>query len=277
MSGRGEQTTFREEIREGLVLEQARADRAARRISDVALLGRVSKNNRVCSKQALRDAVELYPGAQVYLDHPTESEMRDRDGVRSVRDLAGRVANPRLAGDMVRGDLEVLESDTGSLVLSLAEQMPEVVGMSHRASGTVRVNDEGTQIVEGLDRVFGVELVTEPASTGGLTEALDRRRRREEAVREVLQENDLDPDRFGIFIRWASARPDGAAQARQLAAEFDRCADPRQYRGRGGGGPAAVAPERDPDEELCESARRDGGRTPVTSDTVADAHGRLFH
>ena len=54
------------------------------------LLGRISKNGRTYSDQALKDAVRLYDGVRFYLDHPTAAELRARDGSRSVLDLAGR-------------------------------------------------------------------------------------------------------------------------------------------------------------------------------------------
>lgn len=168
---------------EGQILEQARVDRRQSRIQDVALLGKVSRNNRVYSDQALREAAELYEGARFFLDHPTDTEMEERDGVRSVQDLAGRVVNARKVGEQVRGDLEILEREpTQSLVFALAEQMPQLVGNSHRARGSVRVDETGRQVVESLDHVFAVELVTEPATVGGLRESLDLSKEEEDTM-----------------------------------------------------------------------------------------------
>lgn len=169
---------IRDQVRRG-ILEGAQVDRESGRLTDVALLGRVSENNRIYTDRALEDATRLYAEAPVYLDHPTKREMRDRSGVRSVRDLAGKVVNPRRAGDQVRGDLHLLEAEPArSLLLSLAEQMPEQVGMSHRAHGEVQLDEEGRQIVQNLDDVYGVELVTDPATVEGLVESLDRRHRK---------------------------------------------------------------------------------------------------
>lgn len=164
---------FQDEYRpEDGVLTEARVQRSEGRLNDLPLLGRVSKNGRIYTEKALRDAARLYDGARSFLDHPVEGELRDRDGVRSVRDLIGKIENPRVAGDRVRGDLVLLESPHRDLVLSLAERAPELVGMSHRARGQVRQDEQGRQIVESLDKVFALELVTEPATVGGLQEAL---------------------------------------------------------------------------------------------------------
>lgn len=171
--GRAASRTFTDVYRPEVgVVQEATARREDGRLEDVALLGRISENNRVYRDQALSDAARLYRGAPMYIDHPTAREMRDRDGVRSVRDLAGRIENPRVAGEQVRGDVALLDTPVRDVVLDLAERMPQLVGFSHRARGEVRVDEDGTQVVESLDHVYGVELVSEPASTSGLFEAL---------------------------------------------------------------------------------------------------------
>lgn len=158
-------------IPEGEPLREARVDEQSGRISDVALLGRVSKNDRIYTEQAMKEAAQLYQGARVYLDHPTDRELKRRDGVRSVRDLVGRIQNPRHAGDRVRGDIDLIESPDRDRILSLAQKAPELVGASHRARGEVCVRGDGTQVVESLETVHAIELVTEPATVSGLNEA----------------------------------------------------------------------------------------------------------
>lgn len=154
----------------GEILREASVDKGTNRLSNVILLGKVSANNRTYSDRAMNDAVRLYEGAGFYIDHPTKSELRDRQGVRSVYDLAGRISNPRRVGESVRGDIELLDRHK-MLIFALAEQMPSMVGCSHRAEGTLR-QDNGTQVVESLDKVFGVELVTDPATVNGLFESI---------------------------------------------------------------------------------------------------------
>ena len=163
-----------EEVRDrGEALAEATVDRDSNVIQNVTLLGKHSKNGRTYSDKALEDAVRLYENAPFFFDHPTDREMRDRKGTRSVLDLAGRIRNPRRVGDMVRGTIEILNVQPAKdLIFALAEQMPTAVGNSHRVLG--RVKREGdTEVVEGLDRVFAVELVTDPATTSGLFESLE--------------------------------------------------------------------------------------------------------
>jgi hypothetical protein len=118
--------------------------------------------------------VRLYNHAPFYFDHPTEQQLRERKGARSVLDLAGEILNPRRVGDHVKGDLHVLEREpTSSLAFALAEQMPHRAGMSHRGRGTLRPGAPGQpDIVESLAEVFAVELVTDPATTAGLFESV---------------------------------------------------------------------------------------------------------
>lgn len=165
---------FSEQFAIGQALKEARVDRGQRLIKDVTLCGKVSKNGRTYSEQALNDAVRLYQNAPFYIDHPTDAQLRERKGVRSVYDLAGEIVNPRRAGDFVRGDLHVLDREpTIGMAFALAEQMPHMAGMSHRARGRLRPGAAGQgDVVEALEEVFAVELVTDPATTAGLFESI---------------------------------------------------------------------------------------------------------
>jgi hypothetical protein len=166
-------TRFIESYEPGLPLAEAEVNGLV--IQNVSLLGRTSLNNRVYSEQAMQDAVRLYDGAPVYIDHPTDDELDARGGIRSVHDFAGRVRNPRKVGDRVRGDIEVLDREpTRSLMLSVAKQMPEQAGMSHRARGELTRTDDGKDRVDSLLSVEAVEFVMEPATVAGLFEAVTR-------------------------------------------------------------------------------------------------------
>lgn len=167
---------LREQWAEGLVFSEATVDADAGIIRGVKALGRISANGRVYSERAMQDAVRLYDGVKVYLDHPTERESRERQGVRSVRDLVGELRQPRLAesGAGVRGDLHLLDpsSTEGRKVLAVATRMPRAMGHSHRAWGPTSRQDDGTDVVEGLERVASLDLVSDPATTRGLYESI---------------------------------------------------------------------------------------------------------
>lgn len=164
-------TELVEEWAPGEALKEAKVERETSRVLNVKLLGAVSRNGRVYSDRALEDAKRLYEGVQFFLDHPTDDELRRTKGVRSVRDLAGRVRNVRRAGQEVRGDLHLIPGGPHTdLVLNIAESMPELAGNSHRATGRVRT-ENGKQVVEGLAAVAAVEFVTAPATSKGLFES----------------------------------------------------------------------------------------------------------
>lgn len=153
--------------------EQSTVDRGDNLIRNVRLLGRQSRNGRTYTESAVRDGTKMYPGKPVFLDHPTARELRERKGNRSVTDLAGKVATARKSQDGVRGDIQVLEGNAaGQFLFAVAEQMPDIVGMSHRASGQVKRSEDGPDVVESIEDVQAVELVTDPATTEGLFESV---------------------------------------------------------------------------------------------------------
>lgn len=140
-------------------------------IENVKLLGAVSKNGHRYSDKALTDAASKYNGVPFYVDHPSDRDLREKKGVRSVMDLAGKITGARRVGDSVRGNIELLEGDPiAEKVRRIAGQMPEQAGNSHRARGPVRPTPDGN-VVEGIDMVFAMELVSSPATTKGLFES----------------------------------------------------------------------------------------------------------
>ena len=201
-----------ESVSGGRTFAEVSVDRESNMIHDITLLGRVSKNGRRYSTKAMEDAVRLYEGVRFFLNHPTAQELRDRKGSRSVLDLAGRIRRPRLVGDRVRGDLEVLSAEPGrSLLFSIAEQMPDLVGASHRASGKVR-REGREEIVTELDSVAAVELVTNPATVGGLFESIQ-----EEKMKQTKEIDLVELYEDKIFRR-SNSGPDLSATAIEEAA-----------------------------------------------------------
>lgn len=224
---------FLESAEGGEPFAEAHVDRDTRTIRNVRLLGKQSKNGpngRRYTESAINDAVGLYEGAQVYLDHPTRSEMRERDGVRSVRDLAGRITQPRKSHDGVRGDIQVLDLGEGSannpadFFFSVAEQMPEAAGMSHRARGQMTVDDEGVEVIESLDDVAAVEVVTDPATTNGLFESIAQESEENTMAVESwdeLTESELREHRPDL-VEALTEEAEQASEADKLREENDR-------------------------------------------------------
>lgn len=137
-------------------------------IKNVALVGQISRNGRRYRLEALQGGVGKYEGAKIYIDHASEND--EKQGWRSARDLAGKVLNPRFEGNKIRGDVHALNTDGGSLLFELATNAPEIAGMSHNAFGKYHKED-GVEVVESIDKVVSVDVVTEPATNNGFFES----------------------------------------------------------------------------------------------------------
>jgi len=143
-------------------------DTEKRIIKNAALVGQVSRNGRRYTVEALRGGISKYEGAKVYIDHPNESD--EKRGWRSTRDLAGKIENARFDGQKVRGDIRLINTEGGKLAFEIATNVPDIAGMSHNAFGKFHKED-GVEVVESIDRVVSVDVVTEPATNNGFYES----------------------------------------------------------------------------------------------------------
>jgi len=141
-------------------------------IRDVLILGSKSRNFREYTAPAIHKAVPLYEGVAVFTDHPTATD-RDRKG-RSASDRFGVLRSVRCvesaAGPQIRGDLHYLT--THPLSTRVAEDQLRKLnffGLSHLADGTGRT-EKGITMVESIDKVTEVDLVTNPATAMSLRE-----------------------------------------------------------------------------------------------------------
>jgi hypothetical protein len=156
--------------------EATQVDREAGVIRNVKVLGRSSRNGRVYSEAALRQAARLYEGLGVNLNHP---DRRESSIERPVQDGFGWLEGVRLGDDGVYGDLHYLRSHPHSAVIvEAAERNPRRFGLSHNAEGRVARRD-GRTIVESIESVRSVDLVQNPATNRGLFESEERRSSRE--------------------------------------------------------------------------------------------------
>jgi hypothetical protein len=205
-------------------------------IHNVKLLGNISRNKRTYSEQAMKDAVGLYEHVAVYFDHPTKSELRDRSGVRSVRDLAGKILNPRRGTGEIRGDVQMIDiPENGSVnpktfLTALVEQMPDMAGFSHRAQGKLKRGEDG-DVVESLSHVDALELVTEPATSNGLFESLERTNDPQESEMEMkdLTLEGLTKDRPDLVKAIETAIQE-SAEIKDLKAENAKLKDAKELR-----------------------------------------------
>lgn len=142
-----------------------RVDRDKGVIYGVKILGLESVNDRRYSPEALAKAKTLYEGVGVYVNHPAKP-----NDPRGVQDRFGRLVNVRVESDGLYGDLEYLKSHPdAALITEAAERMPEQFGLSHNAKGE-GAEDNGIFVVQEIVDVRSVDVVTEPATTGGMFE-----------------------------------------------------------------------------------------------------------
>lgn len=153
--------SLREDVAVGL---DSRVDKAAGIVRGVRILGRVSKNGREYTREAVHNAIPLYENRAVNTDHPSGG----RDD-RSVSDRIGWLAGVHQVGDGgLKGNLHlILSHPTTGQVLEMAERAPHLLGLSHNAEGRIAQRD-GKNIVEEIVRVRSVDLVADPATASSL-------------------------------------------------------------------------------------------------------------
>jgi hypothetical protein len=140
-------------------------------LAGVKLLGLESRNGRRYKPGAVKEAVKLYKGKKIFLDHP---QRESAGGDRSMRDWVGTIQNARFESDGIYGDVKLrTKSDHFAGIIEAARDFPNDVGFSHVADGESNYEGE-TEIVESIREVFSVDLVTDPATTGGFFESVGK-------------------------------------------------------------------------------------------------------
>ncbi|MCI0335642.1 MAG: hypothetical protein L0228_20730 [Planctomycetes bacterium] len=147
--------------------QRLRVDRAAGVIRGVKLLGLASRNGRRYRENALVEAVGLYEGAKVNINHPKGHPLSPRD----YQDRLGVVRGVQFrTGEGLFGDLHFNPKHALSEQLVWdAEHAPQNVGMSHNVLARTTHNGDET-VVEAITKVQSIDLVADPATTSGLYE-----------------------------------------------------------------------------------------------------------
>lgn len=153
---------------ETTICEQATVDTENGVIRGVKILGRESSNGRIYSPRAMESAARMYEGIGVNIDH-TDRSQPDRE--RKLSEAFGYLENITRKPDGVYGDLHFLKAHPLSgQVVEAAQRMPNQLGLSHHAEGTV-TRAGGKAVVEDIEQVFSVDLVRNPATNRGLFES----------------------------------------------------------------------------------------------------------
>lgn len=147
--------------------QSLRSDPGQGVLRGVKLLGLRSRNGRRYAEAALREAMGLYEGSKVNVNHPERDPLAPRD----YRDRLGVVRNVRFERQTgLYGDLHYNPKHALAEQLAWdAEHAPENVGLSHNVLARTRRESDGI-VVEAITRVQSVDLVADPATTAGLFE-----------------------------------------------------------------------------------------------------------
>lgn len=139
-------------------------------IRDVKILGLVSENNRRYLPEAVKSAKHLYEGIKVNINHPDSSNDQ-----RNAEDRFGKLINVYFVeGEGLYGDLMFLKSHPmAERVCEAAERMTDVFGLSHNAQGDGVDDKDGCFVINEIVSVRHVDLVSDPATTKSLSEAVN--------------------------------------------------------------------------------------------------------
>ena len=149
-------------------------------ICGVRVCGKVSKNGRTYSDNAMKQLAGFYEGIEVNIDHPSRE---NPTAERSIADGFGVLENVKLGKDGVYADLHYLESHPqAAVILERTERFPNNFGLSHNAEGQLEKRGDDW-VVESVDRVHSVDLVGKPATNKGLFESQE-----EETMKTTLRE-----------------------------------------------------------------------------------------
>lgn len=155
--------------------DQVTVDSENRLVLNVALAGQSSRNGYRYTDEALRLAVGLYENRPVFLDHAAN---RQRPQERSTRDLVGSITNPQFTAGRIRGDIRVLDTESGQTFLKLVESQAAGVGMSHVV--LAERSADGKEVLR-ISEVLSVDVVINPATTVTFAESLQDSGASEEA------------------------------------------------------------------------------------------------
>lgn len=121
------------------------------------------------TESAMRDALPLYEGVQVMVDHPDRSRL---GAERSAYDCLGVLRNARLTPDGIRADLHLDPAhQLAESVMNDVERKLGRFGLSHNARGDGPVKN-GRYVITTIEEVRSVDLVTRPATNKNLWESV---------------------------------------------------------------------------------------------------------
>lgn len=157
--------------RESVTGSDFQIDEAAGVIRNVKVIGNKSRNGRSYPQKTLQEAIPIYEGSRIYLDHVLTDGKAKPVSVRSIKDKWGVLKNLREAPEGgLRADIHYLKSHSHTpALIEAAQRFPETFGLSHDAAGD-EVNAGGMREVTKIYKVNSVDVVNDPATNTGLFE-----------------------------------------------------------------------------------------------------------
>lgn len=153
-------------------VEEANIDVKNRTIDNFCVFGRrESENGYTYMDKAVDTLTEMTNDAKVFINHPSKSEMKDRENVRDLRDWAGTLSNAKRDGDKVIAKFKVRKA-YWPLVEDIAKMKPAKVGGSINSRVRVYVDEKGKESIVDIDRLNSVDLVASAATTVNLFESV---------------------------------------------------------------------------------------------------------
>ncbi len=140
-------------------------------IGEVCVFGtRESKNKRLYSTKAVDSLTALTEGTKCFADHPNRENIKQNDGVRSIRDWIGVFEGVRRVGDKVIANLKCRESYF-DLLKEVAMMAPKGIGMSINSTVKVFQDKDGLENVVDVVSLKSADLVTSAATCDNLWES----------------------------------------------------------------------------------------------------------
>lgn len=136
-------------------------------IKNVLLCGNESKNGYPIPPSAFGDESKvksLYENKLVYINHVIDPDQA-RVLNRRVEDVGGYIKNVTFEKGKPRGDIHTEGCHKGEVVLKLASASVPNVGLSHVGMYAFNENQELGKYVESVEKIYSVDVVTNPATT----------------------------------------------------------------------------------------------------------------
>lgn len=144
-----------------------RIDEANHVVKRVKVVGLESKNRRRYKLEAIRAAAPMYEEADVFLDHVANPAKPRGD---KVGDRFGVLRNFVVESDGGYADLHYNpHHPRAAQTIYEVKSIPNKIGLSHHAD--ISTSGSNPEVVESIDRVYSVDLVTRPATTKGVFES----------------------------------------------------------------------------------------------------------